>query len=103
MKQKDLDAFAERERVDIAWLIEFMNEEDIEFQFLFQRSVEPWIWEFKELEEDDITEGLNAIHKAKLAYIAGVKKYGLLAPQMGDGHVTKISSRHIPRRYYDYE
>lgn len=100
---KELEAFAKRECVDLTWLKAFMNEEELWFRFLFQRSTPPWIWEFKELEDDVLLEGVNAVHKAKLVFNAGLERFGLDKPDMGTGIVTKISSRHVPRREYEYE
>jgi len=103
MKPKDLESFAVREGVALDWLKAFRDEEELWFRFLFQRSTPPWIWEFKELEDDVLLEGVNAVHKAKLAFNAGLARFGLARPEMGTGVVTKVSSRHVPRREYEYE
>lgn len=92
-----------KQGVDEVWLREFMNDTDLMFRFLFQRSTPPYIWEFRELEDDVLREGANATHAAIRRYRACVEKYGLGKPPMGSPEVKKISQFHVPRRDYDYE
>lgn len=103
MSHKELSAFAAREKVDIDWLKSFMNDEDVLFRFLFQRSTPPWIWEFRELEESVLIEGANAVEHALKRFKHGIEKYGTGMPPMGSPVVKTISQFHVPRRDYDYE
>lgn len=103
LKPKELEALAAREGVALDWLKAFIKEEELWFRFLFQRSESPYIWEFKELEDYDYQEGGNATFKAMKQYLAGLERFGLEKPVMGSGVVTKINSKYIPRRDYDYD
>lgn len=103
MPAKEFNGFADQERVDVAWLIAFMNDEDLLFRFLFQRSAPPWIWEFRELEDEVLREGANAVNHALKRFKQGIENYGIGAPPMGSSVVKTISQYHVPRRDYDYD
>lgn len=89
--------------VSVEWLEEFANETDTMFRFLFQRSVKPFIWDFVELEDDAVIEGMNAVHEAIKRYAEGLEMFGLGKPPMSRQKVRKIGSFVIPRRRYQYE
>lgn len=102
MKPKELENFAAREKVSFQWLQAFMDDEDLLFRFLFQRSTPPYIWEFRELEPEVLQEGAMASYKAMQLYTQGIGKYGIGKPPMGSPVVKTISPHHVPRRDYDY-
>lgn len=103
MKPTQLAAYAKREGVDWQWINAFMNDEDLLFRFLFQRSTPPYIWKIRELSEPVVVEGANATFKAIKEYSDGIKRFGIGAPEMGDGELGEVSQFHVPRRDYDYE
>lgn len=96
-------AFAERQKVDQAWIEEFTHDIDVMFRFLFQRSTPPYIWDFVELEDDALVEGANSVHAALTRYTEGLERYGIAKPPLGRERVRKIGSFFIPRRRYQYE
>lgn len=95
--------FAKQEKVDPAWLMAFRDDTDLLFRFLFQRSSPPYVWEFRELENDVVVEGANAVFVAVKRYKACLEKYGINRPPLGKDTVKTISPWHIPRRDYDFE
>ena len=103
MSTYELMTFAKREKVSEDWLIDFRDDEDLLFRFLFQRSTPPYIWEFRELENEVVTEGGNAVFTAIKRYKAGLEKFGTGKPPLGYDTVKTISQYHVPRRDYDYE
>lgn len=96
-------SLAKRDGVDVLWLEDFMNDKDLLFNFLFQRSTYPYIWKFQDLEPDLLTEGANAVFAAIRKYKAGLEKHGLELPLMGDNTVTTISAWDVPKREYDFD
>lgn len=100
---KGLSDLAKREGVTTEWLTAFMNDTTLLFRFLFQRSTSPYIWKFRELEDDVMVEGAHATDAAIRRYISGIEKFGLGRPPMGEDTVDKISQYHVPRRDYDYD
>lgn len=103
MNDKQRAAFAKQENVKLEWLVAFMNDEDLLFRFLFQRSIPPYIWEFRELEPEVLTEGCNAVGWAVKRYKEGIDKYGTAPPPMGAEEVKTISTYHVPRRDYEFQ
>ena len=103
MSAEQLAAFAEQQRVAEDWLQSFRDDQDLLFRFLFQRSTSPYIWEFRELENEVLTEGANAVFTALRRYKAGLEKYGIGKPPLGHDAVKTVSQYHVPRRDYDYE
>lgn len=89
--------------VDSDWLAAFRDDDDLFFRFLFQRSSPPYIWEIRELDQDLLIEGENAVRHAILRYRKCVERYGLGKPPCGSDEVKTIHSYHVPRRDYDYE
>lgn len=98
-----LDALAERENVDPKWLRGFRDETELLFRFLFQRSTPPYIWEFRELEQEVLVEGANATFAAIKRYCEGLERFGTKKPPLGYNTLKTISNYHVPRREYDYE
>lgn len=103
MSETQIETYAKTQRVDLNWLSAFINDGDLMFRFLFQRSAPPYIWEFRELEQDVVVEGANAVRHAINRYKAGIEKFGTGVPVLGTGEVKTVSQFHIPRRDYDYE
>lgn len=103
MKDYQRQELAQHQGVDLDWLNAFMDDNDLLFRFLFQRSTPPYIWKFKELEPDVFREGGNATHTAIKRFKEGIERYGTGKPPMGDSTITTISQYHVPRRDYDYE
>lgn len=88
------------------WLDYFTHDKDIMYRFLFQRSAPPYIWEFRELEEDAKRDGAAAVRIAIDRYRDGLRTYGTGCPPLGKlpknkGDIKTISTYHIPRRQYD--
>lgn len=83
------------------WLNAFMNEKAVMYRFLFQRSVAPYIWEFRELEKEALDDGQNDVLLAIDRYCHNLQKYGTEPPPLGKKEVKTISRYHIPRRNYD--
>lgn len=94
---------AARDGVDLLWLEDFMNDQDLLFNFLFQRSTYPYIWKFQDLEPDLLAEGANAVFAALKKYKKGLETWGTEPPPMGDNTVTTISAYDVPRREYDFD
>lgn len=103
LNAKGLAELAKRENVAIDWLTAFMNDQDLLFRFLFQRSAPPYIWEFRELENEVLIEGANATDAAIRRYKHGLDTFGLGRPPLGNNTIKTISPYHVPRRDYDYE
>lgn len=103
LNETELQSLADRERVDIDWLRAFRDDTDLLFRFLFQRSEAPYIWEFRELENEVLLEGAHAVFTAIKRYKAGLEKYGVGKPPLGHDTVRTVSQYHVPRRDYDYE
>lgn len=103
LQKSSLDTWAIKNNADPIWLREFATDSDLMFRFLFQRSMPPYIWKFKELEDDVLVEGANAMFEAMKRYNEGIKTYGTGKPPLGDDSVGKISSFVVPRRRYQYE
>lgn len=103
MGDASLTDLAKSENVDPVWLRGFRDEEDLLFRFLFQRSTPPYIWEFRELENEVLSEGAHAVFAAIRKYKKGLELYGVNRPPMGQNTVKTISQYHVPRRDYDYE
>lgn len=103
LNDAELQAFALREKVDYLWLKDFRTDTDLLFRFLFQRSTPPYIWEFRELENEVLSEGAHAVFAAVRRYKKGLELYGIGRPPMGQNTVKTISQYHVPRRDYDYE
>lgn len=99
----ELACFAKRENVAQDWLEAFRDDSDLLFRFLFQRSTPPYIWEFRELENEVLTEGGNAVLAAIRRFKSGLERYGLKKPPMGRDTVKTVSQYHVPRRDYDYD
>jgi hypothetical protein len=89
--------------VNSDWLAAFRDEDDLFFRFLFQRSSPPYIWEIRELDQDLLVEGENAVRHAILRYRRCVERYGLEKPPCGPEEVKTIHAFHVPRRDYDYD
>lgn len=94
---------AKRENVAEDWLIAFRDDEDLLFRFLFQRSTPPFIWEFRELENEVLMEGGHAVFAAIKKYSRGLELFGTGKPPMGHDSLKTISQYHVPRRDYDYD
>lgn len=94
--------FAREQNVDPKWLASFRDDTDLLFRFLFQRSSPPYIWEFRELDNEVLVEGGHAVFHAIRRYKLGLETYGLKKPPMGRDTVRTISAYHVPRRDYDY-
>ena len=103
MTAGELKALAKRENVAEDWLCAFRDDEDLLFRFLFQRSTAPYIWEFRELDNDVLTEGAHAVFTAIKRYKAGLEQFGIGKPPHGKDELKTISAYHVPRRDYDYE
>lgn len=103
MGDKGRADLAERQRVDPLWLEAFTADEDLLFRFLFQRSAPPYIWEFRELENEVLVEGGNAVSAALRRYKAGLERHGVRKPTLGRDTIRTISPYHVPRRDYDYD
>lgn len=103
LNDAELQAFALREKVDYLWLKDFRTDTDLLFRFLFQRSTPPYIWEFRELENEVLSEGAHAVFAAVRRYKKGLELYGIGRPPMGQNTVKTISQYHVPRRDYDYD
>ena len=101
--EKGLEKIAKREGVSLDWLQAFRDDEDLLFRFLFQRSTPPYIWEFRELDQEVLIEGAHATFSAVKRYAASLERYGLGKPPMGRDTVKTISPFHVPRRDYDYD
>lgn len=89
------------EHVDKAWLKAFIEDEDLLFRFVFQRSTAPYIWKIRELDNDVLMTGIDDTRRAIMIYQENVRKYGLGEPQLGDETVGEISQYHVPRRNYE--
>lgn len=96
-------ALAKRDGVDVLWLEDFMNDKDLLFKFLFQRSTAPYIWKLQDLEPDLIAEGAHAVFTALKRYKKGLEEHGTGEPPMGDNTVTTIEAFNVPRREYDFD
>lgn len=83
------------------WLDAFMNEKEIMYRFLFQRSAPPYIWEFRELDKEAFDDGVSDVQLAIDRYCQNLNAYGTSAPPLGKKEVKSISRYHIPRRNYD--
>lgn len=103
LKPEERAKLAHKEEVDLQWLIDFMEDTDLLFRFLFQRSAPPYIWEFRELDNEVLAEGARAVFAAIQQYKKGLQKYGIGKPPMGCDTVKTVSPYHVPRRDYDYE
>lgn len=103
MKDYQRQELAQREGVDLDWLNAFMDDDDLLFRFLFQRSASPFIWEFRELEPEALLDGGNATYVAIKRFKAAIERYGTGRPPMGSPIIKTISQHHIPRRDYDYD
>lgn len=103
LNDEALGSLAKREKVSLEWLKEFRDDTDLLFRFLFQRSTSPYIWEFRELENEVLTEGANAVFSAIRKYKKGLELYGTKKPPLGNDTVKTISQYHVPRRDYDFE
>lgn len=95
---------ANLENVSYEWLKAFREDTDLLFRFLFQRSTPPYIWEFRELDNEVLVEGGHAVFHAIRRYKLGLKMYGLEKPPMGSNTAKPkiINAYHVPRRDYDY-
>lgn len=102
-KDIDLANYAKDQNVSFAWLNDFRDDTDLLFRFLFQRSAAPFIWEFRELENEVLLDGAHAVFTAIKRYKAGLEKFGTGKPPLGHDTVRTISQFHVPRRDYDYE
>lgn len=103
MSDVQLMLFVTAENISLEWLKAFRDDHDLLFRFLFQRSTPPYIWEFREIENEVLTEGANAVFSAVKLYRSGLDKFGVGKPPLGQNAVKKISQYHVPRREYDYE
>lgn len=99
----EVGKLSKHEGVDADWLRAFRDDEDLLFRFLFQRSTPPYIWEFRELENEVLLEGARAVFAAIKRYKNGLEKFGTGKPPLGHDAVKTISEYHVPRRDYDYE
>jgi hypothetical protein len=102
MTDAELAAFAKRENVAEDWLRDFRDDTDLLFRFLFQRSTPPYIWEFRELENEVLSEGAHAVFAAIRRYKKGLEVHGIGRPPLGQSTVKTVSQYHVPRRDYDY-
>lgn len=103
LKPVELYDLAKMQNVAPDWLQAFRDDTDLLFRFLFQRSAAPFIWEFRELENDVVLEGAHAVFAAIKRYKAGLERFGTGKPPLGHDTVRTISQYHVPRRDYDYE
>lgn len=104
MTIEELAALAKRENVAEDWLVDFRDDTDLWFKFLFQRTTSPYIAEFRHLEPEVLTEGANATFWAIKRYIAGLEEFGLGRPPLLTSKRSKpISQYHVPRRDYDFD
>lgn len=101
MDEQAVRAFADNEKIPLAWLSEFAKERDSIFRFFFQRSAPPYIWEIRKLDSDALREGEDAIRKACVFYKRSLETYGIKCPPYGTAEVKTIDSHFIPRRNYD--
>lgn len=102
LSKPELWQLAADNKIDVDWLRTFRDDTDLLFRFLFQRSTPPYIWEFRELENEVLVEGGHAVFHAIHRYKDGLERYGLEKPPMGRDTVKTISQYHVPRRDYDY-
>lgn len=99
----EVGKLAKHEHIEADWLRSFRDDEDLLFRFLFQRSSPPYIWEFRDLENEVVVDGAHATFVAIKRYKAGLEKFGLDRPPLGQETLKTISPYHVPRRDYDYD
>jgi len=86
---------------DLVWLKKFADNESAHFRFFFQRSMPPYIFTIKNMDDDILSNARVAIEDAKDRYLKWMAVYGIAKPPAGNADTTTLSMYHMPRRIID--
>lgn len=86
---------------DMLWIKKFMDNDKSLFQFLFQRSQEPFIFKFKHFNSVIIDNATAHINDAIGIYKRSIETFGTGRPPGGDAVSEEITEYHLPRRIID--
>jgi hypothetical protein len=86
---------------DKAWLKKFIDNDEVGFVFLFQRSVSPYVFRVIEFEEDISDNARVCIDCAIDRYVENIEKYGENEWPAGNAKPEKLGAYQLPRKVFN--
>ncbi len=83
---------------DLGWLKRFTNEEDCLFEFVFQRTIAPYVFKKISFDQEIAANARLCIERAKHIYYENITKYGTTEWPPGDATTEEFSIYNLPRK-----